>query len=96
LTILYLAGAKTPTIGAPGRGIYGVLFLDDVSMVPSPKLSFITNNDNLTSVGLAPGSSIHFGNLEFVTDHVGRLSLSPLGRDSDAIFIGMANNRSLS
>jgi hypothetical protein len=34
-------------------------------MVPSPKLSFVANGHNPTSVGLVPGSTIHFGKLEF-------------------------------
>jgi hypothetical protein len=46
-------------------------------MVPSPKLSFIANGNHLTGVGLAPGSTIHFGSLEFTAEHLVRLSLSP-------------------
>jgi hypothetical protein len=70
---------KTPQVGMPGRGICSVLFLDDSPMVPSPKLSFITNVDNPTGIDLALGSTIHFGSLEFITDHLGRLSLPPRG-----------------
>jgi hypothetical protein len=73
-----------------------VLFLDDVLMVPSLKLSFIANDDNPTSVVLALGYTIHFDSLEFISDCLGRLSLSPLGWDSDAIFISMAHSGSLS
>jgi hypothetical protein len=57
-------------------------------MVPR-KLSFISNSGNPTSIGLALGSAIHFFILDFITNHFGHLSLSPQGRDSDAIFIGM-------
>jgi hypothetical protein len=46
-------------------------------MVPSPKLYFVANGNNSTSVGLAPGNSIHFGSLEFIADHLGHLTLSP-------------------
>jgi hypothetical protein len=56
-----------------------MLFLDDVLMVPSPMLSFITNDDNPTGVGPALGSTIHFGSMEFITDCLGYLSLSPRG-----------------
>jgi hypothetical protein len=46
-------------------------------MVPSPKLLFITNNNNPTDIGLALGSTIHFDSLEFTADRLGHLSLSP-------------------
>jgi hypothetical protein len=55
-------------------------------MVPSPKHSFVANDDNLTNTGLAPGSTIHFGSLEFTVDGLGRLSLSPKEWDSSVIF----------
>jgi hypothetical protein len=65
LTILYLAGAKNID---SWRARYEELqraFPLDVLMVPSPKLSFVANGHNPTSVGLVPGSTIHFGKLEF-------------------------------
>jgi hypothetical protein len=65
-------------------------------MVPSPKLSFITNNNNPTEISLAPGSTIHFSNLEFITDHCGHLSLSPQEQGLGAMFIGMVHSRSSS
>jgi hypothetical protein len=46
-------------------------------MVPSPKFSFIANDNNTTSVSLALGSTIYFGSLKFTVDRLGRLSLSP-------------------
>jgi hypothetical protein len=46
-------------------------------MVPSPKVSFIANDNNLTGINLALGSTIQFGSLEFTADHLSRLSLSP-------------------
>jgi hypothetical protein len=67
-------------------------------MVPSPMLSFITNDNNPTSVGLAPGSTIHFGSLEFIVDHLGQISLSipppPQERDLGAMLVGMVHSGS--
>jgi hypothetical protein len=63
-------------------------------MVPSPKLSFITNDNIPTYVSLAPGSTIHFDTLEFITDRFGHLSHSPLQRDSGSIFVGMVHSGS--
>jgi hypothetical protein len=65
-------------------------------MVYSPKLTFIANGNNPTGIGLAPGETIYFGSLEFTTDHFGRLSLSPNGEDSGAIFVGMVHSGSSS
>jgi hypothetical protein len=48
-----------------------------VPMVPSPKLPFVANVHNPTDVSLDPGSTIHFGRLEFTIDRLGCLSLSP-------------------
>jgi hypothetical protein len=69
--------------------------LDDL-MVPTPKLSFIANNNNPTDVGLAPDSTIHFDSLGFIADHLGRLSLFPQERELGAIFIGMIHSGSSS
>jgi hypothetical protein len=86
----------TLTVSTPGRGICSVLFLDDVPVVPPPKLSFIANDDNPIGVGLALSSTIDFNSLEFIVDCLGHLSISPQGWDSDTIFVGMAHNGSLS
>jgi hypothetical protein len=47
------------------------------SMVPSPKVLFIANDNNPIGVGLELGSTIHFGGLKFIADHFGHPSLSP-------------------
>jgi hypothetical protein len=65
-------------------------------MVPSSKLSFVANGNHLIGVGLAAGSTIHFGNLEFTADHLGRLNFSPQECYSSVVFIGMLHNGSLS
>jgi hypothetical protein len=96
LTILFLLMQKTPTVGTSGREGLQCTFPLYVSMVTSPKLSFITNGDNPTGVGLATGETIHFGNLEFTAEDLGHLSLSPYEGNSSIIFVGMVYNGSLS
>jgi hypothetical protein len=63
-------------------------------MVYSLILSFIANDNNPTGIGLTPRETIRFGNLEFIIDRLGRLSLSPVEGDSGAIFVGMVHNGS--
>jgi hypothetical protein len=41
---------------------------------------------------LAPGSTIHFGSLDFIVFCFGHRSLSLLGRDSGAMFVGTVYN----
>jgi hypothetical protein len=65
-------------------------------MVPSLKLSIVANGNHPIGVGLAAGSTIHFGNLEFTADHLGCLNFSPQEWDSSVVFIGMLHNGSLS
>jgi hypothetical protein len=64
----------------------------DVQMVYSMKLSFVANGNNPIDIGLTLGETICFGSLEFTTDRLGRLSLSPEEGDSGAIFIGMVHS----
>jgi hypothetical protein len=40
-------------------------------MVYSPKLTFVTNGNNLTSIGLTPSETFSFGSLKFTVDHFG-------------------------
>jgi hypothetical protein len=76
LTTLYLTGAKKHRqLGRQEGGLHRAFPLD-VPMILSPKLSFITNDNNPTSVGLALGSAIHFDSLKFITNRFGHLSLS--------------------
>jgi hypothetical protein len=49
----------------------------DILMIYSPKLSFIANGTNPTGAILTPGETICFGSLEFTTDNLDHLSLSP-------------------
>jgi hypothetical protein len=66
----------------------------DILIVYSPKVSFVANGSNPIGVGLALGETICFGSLEFTTDHLGGLSLSPQEGDPGALFMGMVHSGS--
>jgi hypothetical protein len=63
-------------------------------MVYSPKLSCGANGSNSIGIGLSPGETILFDSLEFTTERLGRLSLSPMEGDSGTIFIVMVHSGS--
>jgi hypothetical protein len=90
-----LPAQKTLTVPRARKGDLQHAFTHDNPMVTSPKLSFIANGNNPTSVNLAPGETIHFGSLEFIADCFGCLSLSPDELDSGAIFVGLVHSGSL-
>jgi hypothetical protein len=94
LTTQYLVGAKNNDNWCARKGDLQRAFLLDVLMITSLKLSFITNGDNTTSVGLAPGETIHFDSLEFTADLLGCLSLYPEEGDSGSIFEWMVHSGS--
>jgi hypothetical protein len=64
-------------------------------MVYSSRLTVVANGNNLTGIGLAPGETICFGSLEFTADCFRKLSLSPKGCDSGAVFVRMVHRGSL-
>jgi hypothetical protein len=66
----------------------------DVLIVSSLELSFIANGCNSTGVGLASGETICFDSLEFTTDCLGHLNLSPQEGDTGALFIEMVHSGS--
>jgi hypothetical protein len=59
-------------------------------MVPSSALSVTADGERLSCGGFFLGKTIRFGSLEFISDHFGGLSLSPMGDGSDAIVMGSA------
>jgi hypothetical protein len=87
-----LAGAENTNSWHGMKGGLQRAFPLYVLMVTSPKLSYVTNGDKPTGVSLALGETICFDILEFTTDRLGRLSLSPYVGDSSAIFVGMVHN----
>jgi hypothetical protein len=72
LTTSYLAGAKNTNNWHAKKGDLQRTFPLDVLMVPSPNLSFVSNGNHPTGIGLALGSTIRFGSLDFTTDRIHR------------------------
>jgi hypothetical protein len=87
-----LASAENTDSWCVRKGDLQRAILLDVLMVPPQKVSFVANGNNPANIGLTLGSTIYFGSLEFTTDHLGRLSLSPMEGDSSAIFVGMVHS----
>jgi hypothetical protein len=79
LTTLYLAGAKNTDNWRARKGDLHRAFPLEVSMVPSSTLATAAFGEHLLCDGFSPGETICFGNLEFITDRFGSLSLSCLG-----------------
>jgi hypothetical protein len=65
-----------------------VLFPPDVPMVPSSVFIAATGSEHLSCDGFSLGETISFGNLEFIADLFGGLSLSPLRDGSGVIIMG--------
>jgi hypothetical protein len=65
-----------------------------IPMVHLSMLTITTNGEHLTGGGFSLDEIIQLGSLEFIIDHFDNLSLSREGSDSDAVFMGMAHNRS--
>jgi hypothetical protein len=57
-------------------------------MVPSSTHTIATSGEHPLSDVFSLNETIHFGNLEFITDYFGSLSLSPMGDGSDAAVMG--------
>jgi hypothetical protein len=75
-------------------GGFATYFSLNILMVHLPKPVVITDGRNLFGVELAWGETIHFRNLEFITECFDNLSLSLEVNDSSVVFIGMAHSRS--
>jgi hypothetical protein len=78
LTTLYLVGVKNIDSWRSRKGDLQRAFPPNVLMVPSLAFIATTGDKCLPNHVSSPGRTIHFGSLEFITDHFGSLSLTPL------------------
>jgi hypothetical protein len=81
------------TVGAPGRGIGKCAFPLDVPMVSSSAITIATDSERLTCDLFSLAKIIHLGNLEFIVNYFGDLSLSPRRGDAGATFMGSTCSR---
>jgi hypothetical protein len=73
------------------EGRFVACFHLNVSLVHSPKLTLVANDNNLIGVGFALAKSIYFGSFEFTADHFGNLSPSLEGNDLGTVFVGLVH-----
>jgi hypothetical protein len=83
---------KTPMVGALGKEICSVLFLDEVLMVPSSSIAVAANCERLTCGGFSLGEPVCLRNFEFITNYFNGLSLSHKRGNEGAIFVGSTHN----
>jgi hypothetical protein len=57
-------------------------------MVPSSAITIIVDGECLSCDGFSLGKTIHFGSLEFTTDCISGLNISPRRDSSDAAIMG--------
>jgi hypothetical protein len=88
LTTLYFVGAENTDSWHPRKGDLQRAFPLDVQMVHSFALAVSTDGECLTCSGFSLDKTIRFGSLEFITDCIDGLSLSPRRNDSGATFMG--------
>jgi hypothetical protein len=92
-TPCYLLVLKTSTVGMLGRANYNVLF-SECSDGSFTEPVVATSKNNMFSVELAWGETIHSRKLEFIADRFDNLSLSLEGIDSGIVFVGMTQSGS--
>jgi hypothetical protein len=78
LTTLYLADEKSTYSWRAKKGHLQRAFPLDVPMVPSSVLTVAAGGERLLCGGFSRGKTIRFESLEFITDHFGGLSVSPM------------------
>jgi hypothetical protein len=83
---------KTPMVGALGKEICSVLFLDEVLMVPSSSIVVAANCERLTCSGFSLGEPVCLRNFEFITNYFNGLSLSRRRGNEGTVFVGSTHN----
>jgi hypothetical protein len=76
------------------EGGFVACFPLDVSMDHSSTVAITTDGKHLTCGGFSLGETVHFGRPEFIADCFDSLSLSPKGRNSGTVFVGMTHSGS--
>jgi hypothetical protein len=64
-----------------------VLFLDEVSMVPSSSVVVAADGERLTCGGFYLGEPVHLGNFEFIANYFCGWSLSPRRGNDGTVFV---------
>jgi hypothetical protein len=88
LTTLYLAGAKNSNTWLARKGELQHAFPIDVPMLPPSMLTIAADGECLSCDIFSLGETIGFGNLEFITNRFGGISLSAMAGSSSAAIIG--------
>jgi hypothetical protein len=93
LTTLYLAGAKNTDSWHARKGDLQRSSLLDVPMVSSSSIAITADSERLACGEFSLGERVNLGNLEFITDYFGSLSLSPRRGNEGAIFVGSTRSK---
>jgi hypothetical protein len=88
LATLCLLGAKNTGSWHARKGDLQRAFPLGVPMVSSSAFAIATDGQRMSCDVFSLGETIHFGSLEFITDHFSGQSLSPMGDGSGATIMG--------
>jgi hypothetical protein len=92
LTTLYFAGAENTDSWHAMKGDLQCGFPLDVPLVHSSALTISADGERLTCGGFSLSEAVHSGSLEFIAEHFGGLSLSPMRNDLGGTFMGSTHS----